>query len=189
MEKSKLTRLFAIHNACGECILSYLCLLANYRGSICRVTCCLFILYSKSQDHAAWTEKESLRRCSCASNCHTDIYLIIMQTYGISITLVLYSVACFCDCACTEHCDTRYLPFLMPHLFFMKAQRALEAFSFNKCVPESRTERTDCFSSDVWRFDNSCRRGAPGHWWSIVWLCRPRSNTDHHGKNLTKPPG
>lgn len=35
-----------------------------------------------------------------------------------------------------------YLPFLMPHLFFMKAQRALEAFSFNKCVPESRTEGT-----------------------------------------------
>lgn len=63
-----------------------------------------------------------------------------MQTYGISITLVLYSVASVT--AYTEHCDTRYLPFLMPHLFFMKAQRALEAFSFNKCVPESRTERT-----------------------------------------------
>lgn len=60
--------------------------------------------------------------------------------WDLNNTSIIFSG--FCDCAYTEHCDTRYLPFLMPHLFFMKAQRALEAFSFNKRVPESRTERT-----------------------------------------------
>lgn len=60
--------------------------------------------------------------------------------WDLNNTSIIFSG--FCDCAYTEHCDTRYLPFLMPHLFFMKAQRALEAFSFNKCVPESRTEGT-----------------------------------------------
>lgn len=125
------------------CLAICVCLLIIVAPSAGLLAACLYCITRATCDHAAWTEKESLSRCSCVSNCHTDIYLIIMQTYGISITLVLYSVPCFCDCAYTEHCDTRYLPFLMLHLFFYESTERWRLFpSISVCRSQGQRALT-----------------------------------------------
>lgn len=68
------------------------------------------------------------------------------QTHGTSLTLQLCLAVYFCDCAQQpNNCDTQYLAFLMPHVFFMKAERALEALSFGKCVGSQGQKRLTGF--------------------------------------------